>query len=140
VAEEDTPGVWVVHADGASRGNPGPASIGAAVFDPQGREVHAISERIGHGTNNEAEYRAAIAGLEAAFALEARDVLLKMDSELIVRQLQHRYRVKNERLIPLFQRLVDLRRRFDTFSVAHVPRALNKRADELANLALDRID
>ena len=73
-----------------------------------------MSERIGHGTNNEAEYRAAIAGLEAALALGAKDVQLRMDSELIVRQLQHRYRVKNERLIPLFQRLVDLRGRFDS--------------------------
>jgi ribonuclease HI len=107
------------------------------VFDPSGKEAHTVSERIGHGTNNEAEYRAAIAGLEAALALGARDVQLRMDSELIVRQLQHRYRVKNERLIPLFQRLVDLRRRFDSCSVAHVPRALNKRADQLANLALD---
>lgn len=129
-----------MQADGASRGNPGPSSIGATIIDPSGKEVHAVSERIGHGTNNEAEYRAAIAGLEAALALGARDVQLRMDSELIVRQLQHRYRVKNERLIPLFQRLVDLRRRFDTFAVAHVPRALNKRADQLANMALDSVD
>lgn len=131
-------GTWVVHADGASRGNPGPSSIGAAVYDPSGREIHAVSERIGHGTNNEAEYRAAIAGLEAALALGARHVELRLDSELIVRQLQHRYKVRNERLKPLFDRVIDVRRRFDSFTPTHVPRARNKRADQLANLALDR--
>ncbi|MBF8286409.1 MAG: ribonuclease family protein, partial [Dehalococcoidia bacterium] len=69
-------GRWVVYSDGASRGNPGPAAIGAAVYDSAGREVHAVCHRIGRATNNEAEYRAAIAGLEAALALGARDVEL----------------------------------------------------------------
>lgn len=132
--------VWTVYADGASRGNPGPASIGAVVYNPKGDEAHTVSERIGRGTNNEAEYRAAIAGLEAALALGAGHVSLKMDSELVVRQLQHRYRVRNERLKPFFNRLVDLRRRFQSFTVDSIPRAQNKRADELANLALDRAD
>jgi len=129
---------WVVFADGASRGNPGPASIGAAVFDPEGREAHAVSQRIGHTTNNDAEYRAAIAGLEAALGLGARSVQLRMDSELVVRQLLGHYRVRNPRLKPLFGRLLELRRQFEVFSVNHIPRALNKRADQLANLALDR--
>ena len=129
--------IWIVHADGASRGNPGPAAIGASVLDSGGREVHTVSERIGRATNNEAEYRSAIAGLEAALALGARSVELRLDSELVVRQLEHRYRVRNERLRPLFNRLVDLRRRFDSFSVTAVPRARNARADALANQALD---
>lgn len=133
-----TGSTWTVYSDGASRGNPGPAAIGSAVLDPAGREVHAVSQRIGTATNNEAEYRAAIAGLEAALALGAGNVELRMDSELIVRQLQHRYRVRNERLRPLFNRLVDLRRRFDSFAVTAVPRAQNARADALANAALDR--
>ncbi len=129
---------FVIYADGASRGNPGPASIGAVVYDSSGEELATVSERIGHGTNNEAEYKAAIAGLEAALALDAKHVELRMDSELVVRQLEHRYRVRNERLKPLFNRLVDLRGRFDSFTVISIPRAKNSRADALANLALDR--
>lgn len=129
---------WTVRADGASRGNPGPAAIGAAVFDPAGREAHTVSRRIGHATNNEAEYQAAIAGLEAALALGARHVILLMDSELIVRQLEFRYRVRNERLRPFFRRMLELRRQFDSFAVGHVPRSENARADQLANLAFDR--
>ncbi len=128
---------WTVFADGASRGNPGPASIGAVVYDPDGREVHTVSRRLGRATNNEAEYQAAIAGLEGALALGAGHVQLRMDSELIVRQLQYRYKVRNPRLQPFFHRLIELRSRFDSFDVAHVPRTQNKRADQLANLALD---
>ena len=130
-------GRWTVYADGASRGNPGLASIGAVVYDADGKEAHTVSERIGRATNNEAEYRAAIAGLEAALGLGGGDVELRMDSELIVRQLEYRYRVRNERLKPFFNRLTELRRQFDSFSVMHVPRTQNKRADALANLALD---
>jgi len=130
---------WTVHADGASRGNPGPASIGAVVYDPSGREAHAVSKRIGRATNNEAEYQAAIAGLEAALALGARDVALRLDSELVVRQLEFRYKVRNPRLKPFFARLLELRRRFDEFEVTSIPRAQNKRADQLANLALDTL-
>ena len=129
---------FVIYADGASRGNPGPASIGAVVYNSSGEELRTVSERIGRGTNNEAEYKAAIAGLEAALALDAKHVELRMDSELVVSQLEHRYRVRNERLKPLFNRLVDLRGRFDSFTVISIPRAKNSRADALANLALDR--
>ena len=128
---------WVVYSDGASRGNPGHASIGAAVYDGSGREVHAVSRRIGHATNNEAEYRAAIAGLEAALALGARDVELVMDSELVVRQLNMRYKVRNPSLRRLFGRIKDLQWRFASFEVRHVRREQNRRADELANLAFD---
>lgn len=135
-----SPGAWNVYVDGASRGNPGPASIGVAVCDPPGHEVHTISQRIGNATSSEAEYRAAIAGLEAALALGASAVNLRTDSTLIVRHLQHRLRVRDQRLRPLFERLVDLRRRFDSFSVTSVPRAENARADALANRALDRAD
>lgn len=125
-------------ADGASRGNPGPSSIGAAIFDASGREIHTVSKRIGHATNNEAEYQAAIAGLEAAVALGAKCIRLRMDSELVVRQLEHRYKVRNARLQPLFVRVLALRRQFESFEVESVPRAMNKRADQLANQALDR--
>lgn len=129
----------VIYVDGASRGNPGPAAIGAVIYDDSGREVHTVSRRIGRATNNEAEYRAAIAGLEAALALGARDVELRMDSELVVRQLQGRYKVKNPSLRRLFGRLKDLQWRFASFQVRHVRREGNRRADALANEALDRI-
>ena len=130
----------VVYADGASRGNPGPASIGAVVYDASGREVQTVSRRIGRATNNEAEYQAAIAGLETALALGASQVSLRMDSELVVRQIEHRYKVRNPRLQPMFARVMELRRRFREFDVESIPRAMNKRADELANQALDRLE
>lgn len=131
-------GCWVVYADGASRGNPGPSAIGAAIFDDKNRERHRISETIGLATNNQAEYRAAIAGLEAALALGACHVELRMDSELVVRQLDSRYRVRNPGLKRLFARMKDLRWRFVSFRAAAIPREDNALADRLANEALDR--
>jgi ribonuclease HI len=131
---------WTIYADGASRGNPGPAAIGAVVYDKRKREAATVSRRIGRGTNNEAEYQAAIAGLEAALGLGGGSVQLRMDSELVVRQLLFRYKVRNPRLRPLFERILELRRQFASFAVKHVPREQNKRADALANLALDRLD
>jgi len=128
---------WVIYTDGASRGNPGPASIGAVIFDARGREVHSLSQRIGRATNNVAEYRAAIAGLEAALALGARQVELRMDSELVVRQLDARYRVRNPALKRLFTRMQELRWRFDSFQARSIPRGENRLADRLANEALD---
>lgn len=127
---------FVIYSDGASRGNPGPAAIGAAIFDGQGREVYRISRRLGVATNNEAEYRAAIAALEAALALGARRVELRMDSELIVRQLTARYKVRNPRLIRYHRRILNLRPRFQEVVVRHVPREENRLADSLANQAL----
>jgi ribonuclease HI len=132
------PRTVVAYADGASRGNPGPASFGAVVYDENGAELHRTSRAIGRGTNNQAEYQGAIAALEAALGLGAREVELRLDSELVVRQLTGRYRVRNPGLIPLYKRLLDLRTRFDRVRITHVPRAQNKVADRLANEALDR--
>jgi ribonuclease HI len=129
---------WLVYSDGASRGNPGPASFGAVIIDPEGKVRHEVSERLGVATNNVAEYRGLIAGLEAALALGARRVEVRMDSELLVRQAIGRYRVKNPGLVPLHNRVLGLRAQFDEVIFRHVPRQLNKRADALANLALDR--
>lgn len=126
------------YADGASRGNPGPAAIGVVLLDEEGRKVYTISRAIGTATNNQAEYRAAIAAAEAALALGAQILELRMDSELVVRQLQRRYQVRNPALKPLYHRLLELRRQFQQFDVRHVPRSANQRADELANQALDR--
>ena len=127
----------VAYSDGASRGNPGPASIGGLVLDEAGNQLATISRAIGRGTNNEAEYRAAIAAVEAALALGATEVELRMDSELVVLQFKGRYRVRNPRLIPHYQRLLSLRSRLKRLELVHVPRALNAAADRLANAALD---
>lgn len=127
----------VVYADGASRGNPGPSSIGASVQDFDGTELATVSERIGRATNNQAEYRAAIEGVRKARELGANALELRMDSELVVRQIIGRYRVKNVALQPLFATLMDELKELGPYSVAHVPRERNKRADQLANFALD---
>jgi len=129
--------LYTAYADGASRGNPGPSAIGVIVFDPAGREVYSASRRLGRATNNEAEYKAAITALEAALGLRVSRVELRMDSELVVRQLSGRYRVRNPRLIPLYKRLLDLRGRFVAVTFRHVPREENRPADRLANKALD---
>jgi ribonuclease HI len=128
----------IAYADGASRGNPGPASIGVVLLDEEGRELHRSARRLGRATNNQAEYRAAIAALEAALGLGASDVELRVDSELVARQLRGRYKVRNPRLIPLYKRVLDLRSRFAALTVQHVSRAENRLADALANRALDR--
>lgn len=126
-----------VFADGASRGNPGPAAIGATIRDHTGQEIGTVSERIGVGTNNQAEYRAAIAGVRLARQLGATALDLRMDSELVVRQLSGQYRVKNAALQPLFQALVAELEAIGGYTVGHVPRERNARADALANAALD---
>jgi ribonuclease HI len=127
----------IVYADGASRGNPGPASIGASVQDETGIELATVSQRLGIGTNNQAEYRAAIEGVRKARSLGATALELRMDSELVVRQIIGRYRVKNAALIPLYQALVQELESTGPYTIGHVPRERNKRADALANAALD---
>jgi ribonuclease HI len=129
----------IVYADGASRGNPGPASYGVVAYDEAGGELHRSSHAIGRATNNQAEYRGAIAALEAALGLGAEEVELRMDSELVVRQLSGRYKVRNPGLIPLHKRILDLRSRFRRVAISHVPRAANRVADKLANEALDHV-
>jgi ribonuclease HI len=129
----------IVYADGASRGNPGRASIGASVQDETGFELATVSQRLGIGTNNQAEYRAAIEGVRKARELGATAIDLRMDSELVVRQIIGRYRVKNAALIPLYQTLVQELETTGPYTIGHVPRERNKRADALANAALDNI-
>ncbi|MFC1875517.1 ribonuclease HI family protein [Chloroflexota bacterium] len=126
----------VIHSDGVSRNNPGPAAIGATIKDEQGRLLATISRSIGRATNNQAEYRAVIAALEKAINLGARQIELNLDSELIVRQVTGRYRVKNEALKPLFGRVKKLLGSLEDFSIRHVPRQQNQEADRLANSAL----
>ena len=127
----------IIYTDGASRGNPGPAAIGAVIKDGQGRVLARISKRIGRTTNNQAEYQAIIAALEKALGLGAASVEVKSDSELTVRQINGSYRVKNTGLRPLHQRVGELRSLFQGFSIASIPRRQNAEADRLCNAALD---
>ncbi len=129
----------IIHADGAARGNPGPAAIGATLKDETGNTLASISQRLGHTTNNQAEYRAVIAGLEKAVALGAKEVIIKSDSELIVKQINGRYKVKNAALRPLYQEVVKLAGKLDGFSISYIPRERNREADALANQALDSV-
>ena len=125
----------VIHADGASRGNPGQSAIGATIKDEQGRLLATVSRRVGRATNNQAEYRAVIAALEEAGRLGARRVKLYLDSELVVKQLRGEYRVKKEGLKPLFRLVKELERNLDSLHISHIPRWRNKEADALANRA-----
>ena len=129
----------VINADGASRGNPGPAAIGVTIRDDKGNLVTSISRYIGRATNNQAEYRAIIAGLEKAIELGAREVMIYSDSELIVKQINGRYRIKNTSLRILYENLVKLISPLEKFSIQHVPRKRSIEADVLANKALDRL-
>ncbi|MEX1208046.1 MAG: ribonuclease HI family protein [Acidimicrobiia bacterium] len=127
----------VLYCDGASRGNPGPAAIGFVLLDPAGGTVVEEGSMIGIATNNVAEYQALIAGLEAARTQGVDDLAVRLDSLLLVRQVNGEFRVKAEGLKPLHRRAVGLLREFARVEVAHVRRHLNSRADALANAAYD---
>ena len=134
-------GRFVLYSDGASRGNPGLAAIGAALYrvdDGKLVLVGQVSESIGTATNNVAEYSAVIAGLQAALPFEPDELLLRADSQLLIRQLEGRYRVKNPTLQELFIRARKLLRALPSYRLEHVPREENVVADALANAALDR--
>jgi ribonuclease HI len=125
-----------VYTDGASLGNPGPAAIGAIIKDGQGVVISRISQRIGYATNNQAEYTAIIAALEEAIKLGAEEVIVRSDSELVVKQLNGRYKVKKTTLKPLYQKVVRLAGSLEAFTITHIPREQNREADSLANKAL----
>jgi probable phosphoglycerate mutase len=126
--------VWT---DGGARGNPGPAGIGAVVTRPDGTVLAEVAEGIGWATNNVAEYRAVIAGLERAKALGARRVRVRADSLLLVQQLRGAWKVKNAGLQPLRDAALRLVGGFDRVVFEHVPRGRNRAADALANRAMD---
>ena len=130
-------GVHVANIDGASRGNPGPAAYAVILRGPDGTKVAGIAKRIGRKTNNVAEYYALLAALDYAAANSIRALRVRSDSELLVRQMQGRYKVKNEELKPLHERAQKLVRALEYFVIEHVPREQNSDADALANLALD---
>ena len=126
----------IIHADGLSRGNPGLAAIGATIKDGKGQLLAAVSQRIGRATNNQAEYRALIAALGEAHRLGATGASIYLDSELVVKQLNGKYRVKNASLKPLYYEASRLLSRLKSFTISHVPRRQNAEADRLANTAL----
>jgi ribonuclease HI len=134
------PGTWVLYSDGASRGNPGRASIGAVLYSwiegEQLVEVETVSEAIGTATNNVAEYRALLAGLGLARAHQPDFLWVRADSQLLIRQLQGRYKVTNPALKELHRAAREILAGIP-HQVQHVPREENTVADELANLALD---
>jgi ribonuclease HI len=131
------PSKLVLHVDGGARGNPGPAAIGVVISEIDGEVVDEIAERIGVATNNVAEYRAVLRGLEEARALGAREVELVNDSELVARQLTGVYRVKHPAMKPLHAAAIDALRSFERWNIRSVPREQTARADALVNAALD---
>lgn len=128
----------IIYTDGGARGNPGPAGIGAVIYNDQRRILAEISQYLGVTTNNQAEYRAVIAALEKAAELGGSELEFYLDSELVVRQLNHEYKVKNKDLAPLFLKIHNLLLGFKKSSFFHIPREQNKEADRLANDAMDR--
>jgi len=127
----------VVHVDGGARGNPGPAAVAAVLADPDGVVLEERAQAIGHATNNVAEYRALLLGIERASALGARELELIGDSELIVRQLRGEYRVKDPGLRELHAQVAAALQGFDRWTIRNVPREQNARADRLVNETLD---
>jgi len=127
----------VVHVDGGARGNPGPAAAAAVVSAPDGQVLDEAAELLGETTNNVAEYRGLLLGLERARALGATSVEVINDSELVAKQIGGAYKVKNEVLKPLYERALRELQAFEEWSIRSVPRAKNKAADALVNKALD---
>ncbi|CAB4883409.1 MAG: reverse transcriptase-like protein [Actinobacteria bacterium] len=126
-----------LHCDGGSRGNPGPAGIGVVLTDDSGEVIAEVAERIGDATNNVAEYKAVIRGLERAQDLEATVVALVGDSELVAKQITGHYKVKHADMKPLHAEVKSLLESFDSWTIRTVPRAENSDADALVNAALD---
>ena len=125
-----------LHADGGARGNPGPAGIGVVLADETG-VIGEIAQGIGEATNNVAEYGALIAGLELALDNDVTDIDVRMDSELVVNQVQGTWKIKNDRLRSLAVKAQGLLNRFDSATITHVPREQNAGADRLANQGMD---
>lgn len=126
-----------LYTDGASRGNPGDAGAGIVVLDDRGREILAQGKYLGTCTNNVAEYQALLLGLTEASRLGDGTIDIFLDSQLIVRQIQGVYRVKSSDLQPLFAQVKELLSSFADFTVSHIPREQNKRADQLANQGIN---
>jgi ribonuclease HI len=138
-SHSETPEHYLIaHSDGGARGNPGPAGYGVVIQDQAGRKVAALSEYLGHQTNNFAEYQGLIAALEYAVEHGPKALKLVSDSELLVRQIKGIYKVKNSTLQELHGRAKELIAQLEWFSIDHALREHNREADELANAAMDK--
>ncbi len=128
---------WLLMVDGAARGNPGDAGCGAVIYDDDGKIVRELCRYLGRTTNNVAEYEGLLMGLQELLRLGQKKILVQSDSQLLVRQLNGEYRVKDEKLKALHQRAMALLRQFDSYRILHVYREMNKVADRLANRGID---
>ena len=131
-------GVHIANIDGASRGNPGPASYAVVIRDPSGKPILELAKNIGRETNNVAEYYALLAALDYATTNNISALRIRSDSELLVRQMQGRYKVKSADLKPLHERASKMAKQLGYFAIEHVRREQNRDADALANVALDQ--
>ena len=126
-----------IYVDGGSRGNPGPAGIGVVILDAGKKKIKEIWKYIGETTNNVAEYTALIHGLEEAINLKADEIIVNMDSELVARQLNGEYKVKDPGMRELFEKALVALKNFKSFEIKHIERAKNKEADKLVNKAIN---
>ena len=129
----------IAHTDGASRGNPGASALGVIIRSSTGQVEKSFGKALGCMTNNQAEYSAVIAALEESLKLGATELSLNADSELVVKQLNGQYRVKNAGLAPLYARVKTLEAKFKSVKYRYIPRERNREADALANRALDNL-
>ncbi len=128
---------FIIHTDGASRGNPGKAGIGVAIFDKDYHLIEDVCSFIGESTNNVAEYQAMILAAQKSIAYHAKKVIFKTDSELLVRQINGEYRVKSPNILPLYNHLMKLLSKIPAWKIQHVRREENVIADALANRGID---
>jgi len=126
-----------LYSDGAARGNPGPAGAGAVLVEPSGQVVDRLGKFLGHQTNNYAEYQGLLLGLKRARELGVREVEVFADSELMIRQLGGRYQVKSPSLRPLYEEALKVLNEFERVKLVHVPREMNRAADEMSNKAIE---
>ncbi len=126
-----------IYADGGARGNPGPAGIGAVLLDSKGEKLSEVSKYIGIATNNTAEYLAAIYALIEASWMNPESIVLKLDSQLVIRQLNGQYKVRDAKLKKFYDICLHSLKRYDKFYLVHIPRTENKDADRLVNKAID---
>jgi ribonuclease HI len=128
----------IIYTDGGARGNPGPAGIGAVIYDDKMNILTEISEYIGETTNNQAEYRAVLKAIKKAREFKAKELHFFLDSQLVVEQLSGNYKIKNKNLQPLFVQIYNESLNYKKVIYTHIPREKNNEADRLANMAMDK--
>lgn len=131
---------YKIWTDGGSRGNPGPCGAGGVIKDSGGVTIAEVSEYLGVQTNNYAEYKALGITLNRAVQLQIKNIIVYLDSKLVVEQMKGKWKVKNENIIPLHKEVITIISYFDSIEFVHIPRRFNKEADALANKAMDSIN